>query len=182
VMCAHPSTVLIGTLLLVGCAAASQPPPYAADSQSAFCDKVGGDAFAAWQCQRFYARQKINGYCLKAPGGELGIRQCQQFYTRMAESPSPTAADTPVATSDTGPPSAARHDTAAHPGHNEVALVRDEGTFKVPVLINGALLLHFTVDSGAADVSIPADVVMTLGAHRDASAGRLPRHPDLPAG
>ena len=32
----------------------------------------------------------------------------------------------------------------------------------VPVSINGALTLNFMVDSGAADVSIPADVVMTL--------------------
>jgi hypothetical protein len=32
----------------------------------------------------------------------------------------------------------------------------------VPVLINDAITLKFTVDSGAADVSIPADVVMTL--------------------
>jgi clan AA aspartic protease (TIGR02281 family) len=37
-----------------------------------------------------------------------------------------------------------------------------DGTFKVPVLINGAITLNFTVDSGAADVSIPADVVLTL--------------------
>jgi clan AA aspartic protease (TIGR02281 family) len=38
----------------------------------------------------------------------------------------------------------------------------EAGTFVVPVRINGALTLNFTVDSGAADVSIPADVVLTL--------------------
>jgi clan AA aspartic protease (TIGR02281 family) len=43
-----------------------------------------------------------------------------------------------------------------------VPMVRDGGTFKVPVTINGQLTLEFVVDSGAADVSIPADVVMTL--------------------
>jgi hypothetical protein len=32
----------------------------------------------------------------------------------------------------------------------------------VPVLINNAITLNFVVDSGASDVSIPADVVMTL--------------------
>jgi predicted aspartyl protease len=32
----------------------------------------------------------------------------------------------------------------------------------VPVLINDAITLNFVVDSGATDVSIPADVVMTL--------------------
>ena len=36
------------------------------------------------------------------------------------------------------------------------------GTYVVPVLINNAITLNFVVDSGAADVSIPADVVMTL--------------------
>ena len=36
------------------------------------------------------------------------------------------------------------------------------GTYVIPVLINGAITLDFVVDSGAADVSIPADVVMTL--------------------
>ena len=36
------------------------------------------------------------------------------------------------------------------------------GVYVVPVLINNAITLDFIVDSGAADVSIPADVVMTL--------------------
>jgi predicted aspartyl protease len=36
------------------------------------------------------------------------------------------------------------------------------GIYVVPVLINDAITLDFVVDSGAADVSIPADVVMTL--------------------
>ncbi len=44
----------------------------------------------------------------------------------------------------------------------EIQLVQEGGVFKVPVVINGSLLLKFMVDSGAADVSIPADVVMTL--------------------
>jgi predicted aspartyl protease len=47
-------------------------------------------------------------------------------------------------------------------GGEAVPMVREGGTFKVPVTINGQLTLDFTVDSGAADVSIPADVVMTL--------------------
>jgi len=43
-----------------------------------------------------------------------------------------------------------------------IALQNDGGTFVVPVTINNSLTLKFTVDSGSADVSIPADVVMTL--------------------
>lgn len=43
-----------------------------------------------------------------------------------------------------------------------IHLIREGGTFKVPVRINGVLDLHFTVDSGASDVNVPADVVLTL--------------------
>jgi predicted aspartyl protease len=44
----------------------------------------------------------------------------------------------------------------------EIPLQKEAGTLVVPVRINDALTLNFIVDSGAADVSIPADVVMTL--------------------
>ena len=48
------------------------------------------------------------------------------------------------------------------PGGTVVAMIPDNGTFKVPVTINGQLTLKFVVDSGASDVSVPADVVGTL--------------------
>ena len=44
----------------------------------------------------------------------------------------------------------------------EVPLKRVGGTFVVPVEINEAITLDFTVDSGAADVSVPADVFSVL--------------------
>ncbi|MFZ2107046.1 MAG: retroviral-like aspartic protease family protein [Roseiarcus sp.] len=47
-------------------------------------------------------------------------------------------------------------------GHAEVGLLQDGGTFKVPVVINGTLSLSFIVDSGATDVNIPVDVMLTL--------------------
>jgi len=47
-------------------------------------------------------------------------------------------------------------------GLTAVPMVPEGGTFVVPVTINGQLTLKFVVDSGAADVSIPADVFMTL--------------------
>ena len=40
-----------------------------------------------------------------------------------------------------------------------VALQNDGGTYAVPVVINNVISLKFVVDSGASDVSIPADVV-----------------------
>jgi clan AA aspartic protease (TIGR02281 family) len=44
----------------------------------------------------------------------------------------------------------------------QVPLQRQDGTYVVPVLINNAITLNFFVDSGAADMSVPADVFSTL--------------------
>lgn len=44
----------------------------------------------------------------------------------------------------------------------EVPLLPNGSTWTVPVSINDRITLDFTVDSGAADVAIPADVVLTL--------------------
>jgi clan AA aspartic protease (TIGR02281 family) len=41
-------------------------------------------------------------------------------------------------------------------------MVLEGGTFVIPVRINDQITLEFVIDSGASDVSIPADVVMTL--------------------
>lgn len=43
-----------------------------------------------------------------------------------------------------------------------VPLKKDRGTFVVPVQINAAITLNFTIDSGAVDVTLPADVFSTL--------------------
>jgi aspartyl protease family protein len=43
-----------------------------------------------------------------------------------------------------------------------IPLRKEGGTYVVPVLINNAITLGFVVDSGAADVTIPSDVVSTL--------------------
>ena len=43
-----------------------------------------------------------------------------------------------------------------------VTMIESGGVYHVPVLINDILKLDFIVDSGAADVTIPADVVLTL--------------------
>jgi hypothetical protein len=51
---------------------------------------------------------------------------------------------------------------ATPPAKSEVALKDESGALLVPVMINGAVRLDFTLDSGASVVSIPADVAMTL--------------------
>jgi len=43
-----------------------------------------------------------------------------------------------------------------------IPLKRQDNTFLIPVVINGSLVLDFIIDSGASDVSIPADVFLTL--------------------
>ena len=45
---------------------------------------------------------------------------------------------------------------------DEVRLKPRGGTYRVPVRINDAITLDFTLDSGASEVLIPADVLMTL--------------------
>lgn len=49
---------------------------------------------------------------------------------------------------------------AAYP--ESVPLIHEHGTLQVPVVINGGVSLNFTIDSGATDVSIPANVFSTL--------------------
>src|SRR5499427_2206605 len=44
----------------------------------------------------------------------------------------------------------------------EIPLVKKGGVYQLPVEINGVLTLHFILDTGAADVNIPADVALTL--------------------
>jgi clan AA aspartic protease (TIGR02281 family) len=48
------------------------------------------------------------------------------------------------------------------PPSPQILLTKVGGTYVVPVEINGAITLDFTVDSGAADVSVPLDVYSTL--------------------
>ena len=46
--------------------------------------------------------------------------------------------------------------------HETIVLRREAGTYVLPTVINGRITLDFVLDSGATDVSIPADVAMTL--------------------
>jgi hypothetical protein len=91
---------------------------------------------------------------------------CQQAFTAAC------ARVYPPDWGDIGPKACARGYTAFCPvpkqptlpaaERSEIVLHSDGGAFTVPVSINGAITLQFTIDSGAADVSIPADVVLTL--------------------
>jgi clan AA aspartic protease (TIGR02281 family) len=54
-------------------------------------------------------------------------------------------------------------------GAEDVPLKNDSGIYTVPVRINGAITLDFIVDSGASDVVLPPDVVLTLARARTIS-------------
>ena len=71
-----------------------------------------------------------------------------------APAPAPSIASPAAA-----PPAAA---TSSSVGESVVMLKRDGENFAVPVKINDIITLDFLVDSGASDVSIPADVILTL--------------------
>jgi len=80
--------------------------------------------------------------------------------------PAPT---TDAAASEVGSPKVAATTPPLSPVVNkktssvvEVPLREDSGIFVVPVEINGAITLDFAVDSGAGNVTIPADVYYTL--------------------
>ena len=60
------------------------------------------------------------------------------------------------------PPRVPREQSAGGSGTTVVPMVLEGGTFVIPVRINDQITLNFVIDSGASDVSVPADVVMTL--------------------
>ena len=51
-----------------------------------------------------------------------------------------------------------------------IPLVHERGTLQVPVIINGRISLNFTIDSGATDVCIPANVFFSLTREGSVSA------------
>jgi len=51
--------------------------------------------------------------------------------------------------------------SAPAPG-DRIRLIESGGTFKVPVRLNEQFNLNFIIDSGASDVTVPSDVVLTL--------------------
>jgi clan AA aspartic protease (TIGR02281 family) len=66
----------------------------------------------------------------------------------------------PPTTANSAEPEAADSQTDSF--SSQIVLREHGGTFVVPVTINGRITLDFVIDSGAADVSVPADVVLTL--------------------
>lgn len=99
----------------------------------------------------------------KAAGDPQLMMKANELLTKVlvAEAQGTTTADT-LAQDQTASSSSDADVTPAGPVTVDVQLTPEGGTYTVPVLINDAITLGFTVDSGAADVTIPLDVFSTL--------------------
>jgi uncharacterized protein/predicted aspartyl protease len=93
------------------------------------------NAIIAWQTQRG-----------RPPTGVLGELDARAVEREAMGRPEPDRAAAPKASSP----------------RDEVSLTSSGNIFRVPVRLNDAITLSFVLDSGAADVQIPADVAMTL--------------------
>jgi hypothetical protein len=88
---------------------------------------------------------------------KMAIRCGESDYKQCDEPAAPNVVDTINVPG--GTPRSSDHFSEAL---TSVPMQIEGGIYVVPVLINEAITLDFIVDSGAADVSIPADIVMTL--------------------
>jgi predicted aspartyl protease len=76
--------------------------------------------------------------------------------------------EVPVDTPNTVPPpskesvSDQSHGSQSDAYASEIRLEKQGGVYTLPVRINGVITLNFVLDSGAADVAIPVDVVCTI--------------------
>ena len=96
------------------------------------------------EAQTFFDRLKSRMSPEQIREGDQLVQQCEMLRFKQCEALSASASQPPQS------------------GGMVVPLQRDGGTYVVPVVINGIITLKFTVDSGASDVSVPADVVSTL--------------------
>lgn len=109
--------------------------------------------FANMSCQKLYPNGKgaIPGVnCLNTGGANYDLLVKSND---IAVPPSPAAVVAPKATPAAVAPLASRV---------EVPVGREHGTFTVPVEVNGEMTLDFIVDSGAAFVTLPADIFARL--------------------
>jgi hypothetical protein len=82
------------------------------------------------------------------------LRRCGLPYHYGGGPPYLSNAPAGTAIPDAGPTAETSQDVVQLELHN--------GVFAVPVIINGAIIIPFVLDSGSADVQLPAEVVLTL--------------------
>jgi clan AA aspartic protease (TIGR02281 family) len=105
---------------------------------------------------RFFYNERLYVLSAHAPAGELVLSTSAEC-SRVGPTDAPAAATAPLS-----PNIGSLAQPIGGLSETVVQLLIVGGAFYVPVTINGQLTLKFVVDTGASDVSIPADVVMTL--------------------
>ncbi len=121
-----------------------------------------GRWLGAWASTIWFAPQL--GYWIKFKhetrqgyGPETSFELASIAAPKESAAPSARALPAPQPTAAPAAP-----DAANAVAIDVIKLEPGNGTFLVPVQVNGRLTLNFVLDSGAADVAIPADVVQTL--------------------
>jgi clan AA aspartic protease (TIGR02281 family) len=105
------------------------------------------------------AREQFGINARSRDADEAALERCRlEPPSTGAESRSQISAHPPYV----APPSATSSVVVETESKDEVRLQPYNGVFAVPVVINGAVSIPFVLDSGAADVQLPADVVLTL--------------------
>ena len=99
----------------------------------------------------------VDAACQTEGGPSVGLPTCGQYYTQRDVEPSKPDGDTPPIAGG-----AERLANERSRPQTAVYLKKSGGTFVVPVIINDAIQMPFIVDSGASDVSLPAEVVTVL--------------------
>ena len=96
-------------------------------------------------------------------GGLTGVVPLSTYRSWIVETAKKLASSVAAPATLAQNEEAKRRSAALRPSQGALVPLQSEGgAFTVPVSINDRLTLSFVVDSGAADVSIPADVVLTL--------------------
>jgi predicted aspartyl protease len=107
----------------------------------------------------------------KSPEGQAMLDKAfEAWKVEAAPSPAARPPSTEASPSPGAPPSSSSLPAKRAPperpvldsGTTVVPMVSEGGAFVVPVKINDQITLNFVVDSGASDVTVPADVVSTL--------------------
>ena len=107
--------------------------------------------------QSHQALDDLTTYDQLQPGDQEVVSALTELGSRQS---SPGSNNGPSASILTVPPPSEQPGEPS--GGTVVPMVPEGGTFVVPVRINDQITLKFVIDSGASDVSVPADVVMTL--------------------
>jgi predicted aspartyl protease len=150
---------LLGVSMLVGCAesnsgAMSREEAKEAARPWANCVFAKIDAIDDGRAAPAVVAYAVRGECqrfwLASPGAELPLIVEAVEKSRVIRRDEASAARGSVSSAQRSP------------SISSTLMKRSRGTYVVPVTINNAITLDFTVDSGASDVTIPADVVLTL--------------------